>query len=524
MSACGIGSITGGPGAADGGPHISDSGGVELRDGAADAESGDAESSDAQPAPPPAACTVAELGAPFDTDDDDLVGPAQHSAMYGKPPEIIGLVDGTTIHVLWQDRSDESDPHAFLVSLEPSGDDYVATRCLEVATLDRIMGLARDPGGNFYIATGLVESLHHEITVDYPAPDEYRAGIVHLSKIDRDGQSLYTTDVDLARASVADSPEQVINPMVAASSRLAYGSSTLALVHGINTDPDSGGTRHQKALTTHFAADSGEVTRSSSIWVSHSFDERIFHDGSGFIEMHLGDAYPRTIAFARVAPDSGTYPLFHIKGDLGENNTRTRLGAVVQLDRAVDHDPWGYMAVVATERTVGTTPIGSESRIAGARDLALIRVRTTFEDNDRAAMDHVDQGFGDTQTVVSSGQTRTNHMRWLTDYHVSSPGGAHAERPKMAALGNDRYAVLWERWALNADDDIVFTGTHAMIIDGNGDVIRGATQVTGMHLSRGDDAFVVDGQAAWLTGDADRSELQLHLLDAELGYRRVTIE
>ncbi len=498
------GSITGGSGGTDGGSNANP---------------------DAGSVTPIAVSTIAELGVPFDVNVHDLVGPEQHSAMYGKPPEIIARPDGTAIDVLWQDRSNETAPKAFLIRLEADGDDYVVTRALSVPTLDRIMGLDRDTEGNYYVATGLVESLHREITVDYPAEGEYRSGIVDLRKFNSDGDTLFTTDVDTARQATGEDPELVINPMVAASSRLAFGGGSVALVHGINTDPDSGGTRHQKALTTHFDASSGSVTKTSSMWVSHSFDERVFHDGQGFVEMHLGDAYPRSIAFSRVEPNSGTYHLFHIKGDLGANNTRTRLGNVVMLDGSVDHGPWGYLAVIATERTTGTDPVGSASRIAGSRDLALIRVRASFEANDRATMDHVEQAGVATQAVTASGDARTNYVRWLTDYHVSSPGAAHVERPKLVAIGNDRYALLWERWQLNTQNDRVeFDATYAMIIDGAGSVVQPATQITTSHLPRGDDAFAIGNSAAWITGDEATKALHVHIVSDALSYRRVIVE
>jgi len=501
------GSITGGGG----------DGGTNGTDGANPADAGSVR--------PIGVSTIAELGIPFDVQVNDLVGPAEHSAMYGKSPEIIARPDGTSIDVLWQDRTDDSQPKAFLVRLEADGDDYVVTRALSVPTLDRIMGLARDPQGDYYVATGLVESLHQEITVDYPAEGQYRSGIVDLRKFDSDGATLFTTDVDTARQTAGGDPELVINPMVAASSRLAFGAGTVALVHGINTDPDDGGTRHQKALTTHFSASTGDVTKTSSMWVSHSFDERVFHDGQGFIEMHLGDAYPRSIAFSRVEPSSSTYHLFHIKGDLGANNTRTRLGNVVMLDGSVDHGPWGYLAVIATERTTDTDPVGSASRIAGSRDMALIRVRAAFEANDRATMDHVDQTGTATQDVMASGNARTNHVRWLTDYHTASPGAAHVERPKLVALGSDRYALLWERWQLNSQNDRVeFDATYAMVIDGAGTVIQPATQVTTKHLPRGDDAFALDGNAAWITGDEANKALHVHIVAPDLGYRRAIVE
>ena len=56
------------------------------------------------------------------------------------------------------------------------------------------------------------------------------------------------------------------------------------------------------------------------MWVSHSFDQRLLWDGSGFVELHLGDAYPRSIALGRFNDQKSgtkTYDLFKPKGAEG---------------------------------------------------------------------------------------------------------------------------------------------------------------------------------------------------------------
>jgi hypothetical protein len=285
------------------------------------------------------------------------------------------------------------------------------------------------------------------------------------------------------------------------------GGGEVALVHGINTGPDwnIGGQRHQKALSTRMNAADGSVLATSTIWVSHSFDQRLLYDGSGIVEFHLGDAYPRHLTFGR---SGRAYPLFYIKGPLGENLTATRLGDLARIQ----NDPvYGYLALFATENTTALGSLGDP--IAGPRNLAIVRVNKS--DNS------VDPGLPNTLAVTSSGVARTNKLRWLTSYTLAS--GLHAERPKLVPLGGDRYVVLWEQWYAGGQGD-EFQGVYGLAIDAQGNTLASARLLTDQHhLPRGDDAFLLDGKAGWLTGDAGGPRLDLHLVDAGLSYQREPI-
>lgn len=473
-------------------------------------DGGETETDSGEPPPMPVG-TIAELLVPFDTNTMDVEGPAGWSTQYGKSPEIVAVPRGRTIDVLVQDYAMGPDGRAFVLRLEPSADDYVITAVLEPPMLDRIMGFARDPSDALYVATGVNET--DTLTLEDPMPGQYRSGIVRVVKVGWDGTVQFDTDLDLARQATGEAPELLINPMVAATSRLAFGGNAVALVHGINTDTDWAiMARHQKALTTHLDATTGDVTRTSSIWVSHSFDQRMFHDGTGFVELHLGDAYPRDVVLARVEPDSGAYSLLAIKGPTGANNTFTRLGNAA----LVEGDPtYGYLALFATEPTPGT-----EGMIAGSRELGVVRVRRDFETLDPGAGMHIDPGMPDTFDVQSGGQNRQNRLRWLTSYQAEG-GQSHAERPKLVPLGGDAYAVLWERWDAAGS---TFAGTWGMVIDATGATLAEPAALTDAHLPRGDDAFPLDGEAAWITGDATARQLHVHVIDAQLAYRRIVVE
>ena len=389
--------------------------------------------------------------------------------------------------------------------IELSGSGYWISQALtDLPMLDRVMGLAIDGAGSRYYATGVDES--DVVDPNYPPPNTYRSNIVRVIKVNPAGAVLFNVDLDTARYAYNPSAEMIINPMVAATSRLAVGGNEIALVHGINTGPDwnIGGARHQKALSTRLDATSGAVTRTSSVWVSHSFDQRLLYDGQGILEHHLGDAYPRYLVFAR---NHTSYPLFHIKGELGENNTRTRLGNIA----LIENDPaYDYLALFVTENSAGTG-----SLIAGPRNLAIVRVKGS--DNS------IDPSLPDTLTVVSKGTQYTNRLRWLTHYSASS--NLHAERPKLVGIGGDQYIVLWEEWLYTGSYYDTYRGVYGMVIDDQGNIVRAATLITGEHhLHRGDDAFLLDSRAAWMTGNATEKKLMIHFVDGSLHYEMVTLD
>lgn len=441
---------------------------------------------------------------PFDAKVNDLGGPSSWSGNYGKTPEIIVASNGVELDVLAQDYNSQSAWKAVLLHIKPGPGGYDVTQALTtIPMLDRVMGLASDASGNRYYATGVDED--DVVDPNYPPLNTYRSNIVRVIKLDATGDVLFNIDLDTARYVYDNNAEMIINPMVAATARLAVGGNEIALVHGINTDPDwnISGARHQKALSTRLNATTGAILRTSSVWVSHSFDQRLLYDGQGIIEHHLGDAYPRYIVFAR---NHNSYPLFHIKGNLGENNTYTRLGNIA----LIENDPtYKYIALFATENSATTG-----SRINGPRNLAIVRVKNS--DNS------LDPSLPDTLAVTSIGTPHTNRLRWLTQYSAGS--NLHAERPKLTGIGNNQYVVLWERWLNTGENDDTFQGVYGMVIDANGSILQAARLITNQHhLPRGDDAFLLNNRAAWMTGNAAARKLYIHFVDASLNYEMVTL-
>ncbi len=335
----------------------------------------------------------------------------------------------------------------------------------------------------------------------------HRPGIVKLLKFDANGCKSLEIDADNERQKADPKSEPIINPMVAATSRLAYHEGRLALLHGINVDyDDKVMARHQKALTTHFDATSGAVTLTDSMWVSHSFDQRLFWDGTGFTELHLGDAYPRAIVMGRFNDDKkkGTksYELFKPKGAEGDNNTFTRLGGIAPIAGG----DLGYLVVFTTDRGSETTAI-----LNGTRDLAFLRVNRGFASMDEKGTTFVDGAVA--QAVMSSGAAVTNKLSWLTDYAADM---AQADRPHIAAINGDQLVVLWERWTGTADRQSTFAGTQALALGTDGVVKVMPKPLSQHHLHRGDDLVSLGAQALYVSGDGAAKKLTLNLIGADL--------
>lgn len=464
---------------------------------------------------------IAMMGTPF-TSDGDKTSPWGRNTNYGKPPEIVALPDGEHLDILWQDHSadparDADDPNknakkAFVVRVEKSATGYAVTRAYQVDQLAHIMGLAKDESGNYFVATGVDED--DDLTPEMPGPGMHRPGIVKLVKFDVNGCKSLEIDVDNERQKADPKSEPVINPMVAATSRLAYHEGRLALVHGINVDYDPEvEARHQKAMTTHFDATTGAATLTSSMWVSHSFDQRLFWDGSGFVELHLGDAYPRSIALGRfdgAKKGTKTYDLFKPKGDLGDNNTFTRLGGIAPIAAG----DWGYLVVFTTDRS----PTETTAVLNGTRDLAFLRVSRAF-----ATMDEKGTAFVDgaaTQEVTSSAKAATNKLTWLTDYAAET---AQADRPHVAGITGDQVVVMWERWTGTADRESMFAGTQALVLGNDGVIKVMPKQVSDRHLLRGDDLVSLGAHALFVSGDGVGKKLTLNLLGADLTLTAVDL-
>lgn len=444
---------------------------------------------------------------PFDVDREDLGGPGDWDPQYGKLPEIVVAPGAGRLDVALRSFEPEGVVRTYVLRFEDAGAGLKLVRALEAPSLGLLLGFVAAPDGGFYYATA---SDDPDVSEFYPENGQHRANVVRVYRVGPAGEIVFDVDLDPMREEADEAAEPIVNPGVASSARLGLAGGQLALVHGNNTEPDPNidGARHQKAVTTILDAETGTVLAISSLWCSHSFDQRYLPVGDDLYELHLGDAYPRQIVVTRLREGlaGAAIGLYAPKGDTGANNTFTRLGGIASIDAGAGAG--GLLLAFASERTPETSAM-----VNGSRDLALVRTVPDFAAGDPAMA--LDASFGTSFEVSSGGATQTNRVMWMTDHHDSAPGMRHVERPKLLGLGGGEFLLLWEEWSYDGASSS-FEGTLAMRVDGAGTVLAPAAQVSTTHLPRGDDAFVYEGQGCWLSGDSQAHTLTLHCVAPNL--------
>lgn len=251
-------------------------------------------------------------------------------------------------------------------------------------------------------------------------------------------------------------------------------------------------------------------------------DQRLRFDGENFISLALGDASLRGIQASRITPgrEKSDRTLFAVKGGDGPtgggyNNTFTRRGAMSEAKS-------GYVALFVSEAGDVQT-----ERVNVARNLAWTHLPSNFSTieqsetydvvaTDTAVVNDQAQAWAvsikDYWGGVFTGQNRG--VVWLTSY--TDLETEHAERPKLVRYNEDRFFVLWEKWSLTD-----YVETMALVVDASGSTIVEARSLGVLRLSRGDDAFLLDNQAAWL--DSHDGQVFLHLVDVDLDVSTDTL-
>jgi hypothetical protein len=184
-------------------------------------------------------------------------------------------------------------------------------------------------------------------------------------------------------------------------------------------------------------------------YVSHSFNEFILPIDGGFIFADHGDAYPRGFTFAKFLNNGDTKRLhaFQFAGDVGENATYAELGGLAKTST-------GYI-------------------FAG-----------TYGYNARQSRNVFILTFDDDLSACSA-------PLWLTDY---STGTGHAAHPKITALDEGRYMVLWELCEfstqpanqISSRDITGYKSTYMLIIDEQGKVLKPIEKVPDLRLNMND--------------------------------------
>lgn len=400
---------------------------------------------------------------------------------FGQKPEIIPFSFGGELDVAIRDSARDV---VHVVHFARVAGTYTPVSAFTLPRLRVLMGLTRDDHGNYYIASGVDESGSYQFPI-------HRKNVVVITKTDPLGNKIADFDVDMARRDADPHSLPIQVPTFFSTARLLYVGGSLVLTHGMHMST------HEVLTTTQLDALDGRAQRVGTMWFSHVFDHRLLADDDGFIEMHLGEPFPRAIAGCR-SPVGASVPIrngccqpFTLPGNSGEN-LDTQLGGLVALSGGGE---FKYMVVFSTRRGAGIE-----------QDVALVRLR-----NFGAEGDKVDTS-ATPQEAMQNGQHITNYLTWLTDLN-----GASAGKPRIAPVGSGKFVALWEQWS---NDPKEFLGTHGVVIDSAGTIVLPSRKVSTNFISRGDDAVSVGTDVIYVTGGKGNSII-LNIVDANLNTQEI---
>jgi hypothetical protein len=482
-------------------------------------------------------------GTPFDTYSQE--SPYTQIIPFANP-------DGS-LEVAWQMQGDNN----IKVANYAKGN-YAKTKAKNAKGLGQLAGFAKDAQGNNYLMS--FEKYSTEEHAEKCKP-------LHVYKNDQLFWSAKSGDENKC------GDERLVNsPNDWGSSRLMVGKDKLAMeLNFMSAHAHSGFVP---------LAGSNQTTDLFQTLYQHTVDNRLFFDGTDFIvfENRDHDVSLTLMKMSPTAPmpfrpDIANVRSIYSHTNVG-NNTYCEIGNV-QL--GVDNGD-GYLVLFTSERDWDSwaKPSGMQW-LMSPRDLAVVHVRKDFDKQPSNMRHHSKDEYSqapkmvDNSKVVNSNgagklvtypsatdgwdwanynkevhadiesgelsnrQLQTAGVNWLTSFgskyenskHLPNSGETFSSvhRPKLVRLSANTYIAIWEEHKVTMKDWVAtqFSTTKAMKITTAkaGDkvnITQGAVKDLGnkVRLPKWEDAILLDGKAAWVTGDTSEMILKLYTLDANL--------
>ncbi len=386
---------------------------------------------------------------------------------------------------------------------EPSSMKLLATKKLDIPY--KLFGsITCDDEGNYYVVCG--QNAYKD--PNGAQPDNEMISMC-ISKYDYNGKKL----ADLALKGKESRPYSgddwgTLVPFRSANCAITVNNGIVALNYGRTMFNG-----HQSNMMIY--AKCSDLTRiyANTAYTSHSFDQRVYADGSGFLALNHGDAYDRCFQITKInefkdeeeywLPAVDDFGNFHFREganrDHGYNETFAQLGGMALLDT-------GYAFAGASERKLSLEP-GPTSTYMGhndARDLFVQILKKDFENYEGAEKYLV---AGETRkaegTKPSKSETELRlkgdevdyGVIWLTQYDKNS----YAANPKVFALTSDIFGLLWEKRTYEGSG----VETYFMLMKTDGTKVRNAKKIDGCLLAADVDPVVKDGNIYWTTNDSN---------------------
>lgn len=220
---------------------------------------------------------------------------------------------------------------------------------------------------------------------------------------------------------------------------------------------------HLSNTTISVNIESMELVGEIACYVSHCFATRVFPLNSGKILYgNLGDGYPRGFTFTLERKE--VIP-FHFYGELGDNDTYSQLGDMVEFGENVFY--------CATSTKSMTKKCENESQ-----NLFIQGINFEFVN-----------GTSRTGTCIGEPYTDTGII-WLTNYKKG-----YAKNPQIVKINDTQAIVMWERF----DDEKCYVDTYYMIISENGEVVQGARSLNQHRLNTFEQPLFWNNSVCWVS-------------------------
>jgi hypothetical protein len=312
--------------------------------------------------------------------------------------------------------------------------------------------------------------------------------VENMAMVKRDSEGEKTTVFKLS-AHTPNSMDGIRVPFDAGTCRLELSGSMLAVYfaremfsghqasYGFVLDKDTFERIDRGAATN----DSRTGGNTQIPYASHSFNQFIVPFDEGFIFADHGDAYPRCFTFAKFQTGSSTRRVhaFKFPGQTGQNATYAEMGGLAKTQA-------GYIFAGAYGRTANNP-----------RNLFIL----TFDADLSACTAPV----------------------YLTGY---SKEEGHAGHPKITALDDGRYLLLWERYAFSTQPanrigqgTTGYLSTYMLIIDEEGKALSDIQELPGVRLNMNDVLRYnrQNGKVYWSINQGGTS-VTLYALDARAPF------
>ena len=240
---------------------------------------------------------------------------------------------------------------------------------------------------------------------------------------------------------------------------------------------------------------------------SHSHDQRIISSSDGgFLAVSQGDAYDRGFLIDKINSSlqkDGAIWNFHFREGTdecdGHCKTYAQLGGIVETQNA-------YVFCGSSEKPLSLeyAPFNAENYVHhGAKNLFVQVLKKDFY-NYNGAQQYKLTGETRVPTGIApddcskerflTGTERDDGVVWLTDYD----GDYYVENPKIVAIPNSRYVVMWEKRAYK-QYLYEWEASYYAVLDENGNVIEGPIRILNTKLAGNIDPVYRDGRVYWTT-------------------------